>query len=90
MLSAAERNLYAALISDLPTLLPACETWEDHLWANVQSRLESRLEQQWHALAGFWEEEDRALQSDLDDQDVEGGLEKVFADLQNMQKDEVM
>ncbi|WVR00241.1 hypothetical protein IAU59_007383 [Kwoniella sp. CBS 9459] len=86
-LSAAERHLYAALISDLPTLLPACETWEDHLWAHVQHRIENRLEQRWHELGGFWEEESAYL--GRDDEDVEiaqGGLEEVFRSMSGTQK----
>ncbi|WWD19594.1 hypothetical protein CI109_104056 [Kwoniella shandongensis] len=85
-LSAAERHLYAALISDLPTLLPACESWEDHLWAHVQHRIESRIEQRWRELGGFWEDESAYLGKD--DHDVEiahGGLEEVFASMAGLQ-----
>ncbi|OCF38190.1 nuclear pore complex protein Nup107 [Kwoniella heveanensis BCC8398] len=86
-LSSAERHLYAALISDLPTLLPACDTWEDYLWAHVQHRIENRLEQKWHELGGFWEEESAFL--GRDDEDVEiaqGGLEDVFRSMSGTQK----
>ncbi|WVQ67012.1 uncharacterized protein L199_005204 [Kwoniella botswanensis] len=86
-LSPAERQLYAALISDLPTLLPSCEDWEDHLWAHIQHRIEYRLEQRWHELGGYWEEESGLL--GRDDEDVEiaqGGLEEVFKKMQGVQK----
>ncbi|WWC71980.1 uncharacterized protein I206_105939 [Kwoniella pini CBS 10737] len=86
-LSPAERQLYAALISDLPTLLPSCETWEDHLWAHVQHRIENRLEQRWHDLGGYWEEESDLL--GRDDEDIEiaqGGLEEVFKSMQGVQR----
>ncbi|WVR07722.1 hypothetical protein IAU60_004764 [Kwoniella sp. DSM 27419] len=89
-LSSAERHLYAALISDLPTLLPACETWEDHLWAHVQHRIENRLEQRWHKLGGFWEAEGLSL--GRDDEDVEiaqGGLEEVFATMASAQNSNI-
>ncbi|WWC64631.1 uncharacterized protein I303_107242 [Kwoniella dejecticola CBS 10117] len=86
-LSPAERQLYAALVSDLPTLLPSCETWEDHTWAHVQHRIENRLEQRWHELGGYWEEESDLL--GRDDEDIEiaqGGLDEVFRSMQGVQK----
>ncbi|WRT70272.1 uncharacterized protein IL334_007267 [Kwoniella shivajii] len=86
-LSPAERHLYAAIVSDLPTLLPSCESWEDHLWAHIQHRIENRLEQRWHELEGYWEEESSYL--GRDDEDVEvahGGLEEVFKSMQGVQK----
>lgn len=91
-LSQAERNLYAALISDLPTLLPACETWEDHLWAQIQSRMEDRIERRWHELDGFWEEESRLSARDDEDngQGLSCGLEEVFASVGSVQKEEVL
>ncbi|WWC91661.1 uncharacterized protein L201_006607 [Kwoniella dendrophila CBS 6074] len=86
-LSPAERQLYAALISDLPTLLPSCEDWEDHLWAHVQHRIENRLEQRWHELGGYWEEESGLLGGDDDDVEIaQGGLEEVFKSMQAVQK----
>lgn len=82
-LSNAERELYAALVTDLPTLLPACNTWEDQLWAHVSHRLESRIDRRWHDLGGFWEQDDALLGGD-DEVAVElgrGGLEEVFASI---------
>lgn len=82
-LSNAERGLYAALVTDLPTLLPACDTWEDQLWAHVTHRLESRIDRRWHDLGGFWEAEDSLLAAD-DEVVMElgrGGLEEVFASI---------
>lgn len=79
--------MYAALIADLPTLLPACETWEDQLWAHIQYRLENRIDRKWHSLGGFWEGEDALL--GVDDEgaaDVgRGGLEEVFGSLAAVQ-----
>lgn len=83
--------MYAALISDLPTLLPACETWEDHLWAHIQYRIESRISHRWHELGGFWEQESITVGKD-ENEDVEtsrGGLEDVFESLTSVQKDGV-
>ncbi|EIW72067.1 hypothetical protein TREMEDRAFT_66694 [Tremella mesenterica DSM 1558] len=90
-LSAAERCLYAALISDLSTLIPACETWEDHLWAHVQHRIENRLEARCRDLGGFWEEEARLLGSDEEDssQVARGGLDEVFASISSVQSESV-
>ncbi|KAK8853177.1 hypothetical protein IAR55_003879 [Kwoniella newhampshirensis] len=85
-LIAAERHLYAALISDLPTLLPACQSWEDHLWAHVQHRIENRIEQRWHELGGFWEAESAYLGKDDNDAELAyGGLEEVFASMSGLQ-----
>lgn len=39
-----ERALYAILCGDLDTLLQACETWEDYLWAYYNCLMESRIE----------------------------------------------
>jgi len=75
-----ERSLYAALISDLPTLLPACTSWEDHLWAHVQSRMESRLEQRWNDLGGFWQHEEMLVGRD-DGEELLGSLDEVFVNI---------
>lgn len=65
-------------MSDLPTLLPACEGWEDQLWAHVAARLEARIDARWHELGGFWESEDPQTE---DDRAVLGGLSEVFASI---------
>lgn len=90
-LSQAERALYAALIADLPTLLPACESWEDYLWAHIQYRLEARIDRKWHSLGGFWEQEDALIGNDDEGAtDVgRGGLEEVFASLASVQSGSV-
>lgn len=90
-MSPAERQLYAALISDLATLLPACDTWEDQLWAHVLHRLEARIDRRWRELGGFWETEDQLIGRD-DEEVVEqgqGGLEDVFASIAMVQKGQV-
>jgi nuclear pore complex protein Nup107 len=79
-LLAAERHLYAALISDLPTLLPACESWEDYVWANVQVRMESAIEQRRKELGGFWYDEEVAMGQD-DGEETSGGLDEVFVSI---------
>lgn len=97
MLSHSERNLYAALTSDLPTLIPACESWEDHLWAHLQARVEARLDSRWREIGGFWEEESRTL-GQGDDEDgnggrgmrVGGGLESVFGELSGVQNENIL
>ncbi|KAL1412723.1 Nucleoporin nup84 [Vanrija albida] len=80
-LSSAERSLYAALISDLPTLLPACTTWEDQLWAYIQARLENRIDRRAQELGGFWQEEDISIGLDDEENGVSAtdSLEEVFA-----------
>jgi nuclear pore complex protein Nup107 len=37
-----ERALYGLLTGYLPAVLPVCRTWEDHLWARLTCRIESR------------------------------------------------
>jgi hypothetical protein len=86
-ISPPERALYAAITSDLPTLLPACKSWEDQLWARILSRIEARIEQRWKELGGFWEQESRTLGRDEDGVLGSGGaaggagLEVVFAEI---------
>ena len=87
ILSPAERHLYAALISDLPTLLPACKTWEDYLWAHVLSIMEGRLEKRWNDLGGFWQNEEVILGQD-DGDGVSGTLDEVFAAISHSGSDE--
>ncbi|ODN81544.1 hypothetical protein L202_01963 [Cryptococcus amylolentus CBS 6039] len=83
----AERHLYAALISDLPTLLPACENWEDYLWAHVQHRIEARLEKRWHELGGFWEGEAGVGKDQAEEVEMaRGGLEEVFESMRGVGK----
>ncbi|OWT37305.1 nuclear pore complex protein Nup107 [Cryptococcus neoformans Bt1] len=86
----AERHLYAAMISDLPTLLPACESWEDHLWAHVQHRIEARLEKRWRELGGFWEGEAGVGKDDVEEVEMaRGGLEEVFASMKSLQNSSI-
>lgn len=89
-LPAAERHLYAALISDLPNLYQALETWEDLLWANVQYKMEARLERRWKELGGFWREEDSLIGEDEEFAGVAaGGMDDIFAAIGAVQKNEV-
>lgn len=88
-LSASERALYAALTSDLPTLLPACHTWEDYLWAHLSARIESRLEARFRELGGFWEEEGRTLGRDDGEAQVGGALDEVFRIISDVQTGEI-
>ncbi|ORY33501.1 putative nuclear pore complex protein [Naematelia encephala] len=85
-----ERYLYAALISDLPALLPACESWEDHLWAHIQARIEARIEARRSELAGFWAEEDALLGKDEGDEVVRGDLDEVFRTMGEVKKPGVL
>ncbi|WOO81998.1 Nuclear pore complex protein [Vanrija pseudolonga] len=90
-LSSAERSLYAALISDLPTLLPACTTWEDQLWAYIQARLENRIDRRAQELGGFWQEEDISI--GVDDEESGGSasdsIEDVFARIAAVQTGDI-
>ena len=72
-------------------MLPACETWEDHVWAHVQSRMEDRIEQRINELGGFWEGEGCFTERsrDIKTEVLRGGLEEVFASIGSVQKEEV-
>lgn len=41
---AYERALYGALAGDLHSVLPVCESWEDHLWAHINALFEDRID----------------------------------------------
>lgn len=72
-------------------MLPACETWEDQLWAHILHRLESRIDRRWRELGGFWEQEDQLIGRD-DEETVEqgqGGLEEVFDAIASGQKGQI-
>ena len=88
-MSAAERRLYAALISDLPTLLPACESWEDHLWAYLQAAMESRLDGLWRDSADFWAEQDQLSGNDVAAPGDDRGVDEIFARLAESGREDV-
>jgi len=54
-----ERFFYAALAPSphsLPTLISACETWEDYMWTHVSVMCEEKAERELSKLGGsFWE-----------------------------------
>ncbi|WVN84934.1 uncharacterized protein L203_100071 [Cryptococcus depauperatus CBS 7841] len=90
-LLSSERQLYAALVSDLPNLLPACDTWEDQLWAHIQYRIEARLEQRRRHLGGFWQEElvgDREREEMVEEN--QGGLDEVFEKMNELGKPSIV
>ncbi|RSH80942.1 Nucleoporin nup84 [Apiotrichum porosum] len=90
-LSSSERSLYAALISDLQSLLPACQSWEDHLWAHITHLTEKRLDRRCSELGGFWQAEDQLRGRD-DEEAVDvahGGLDQVFASIASVQSGDV-
>ncbi|KAI5475321.1 nuclear pore complex protein Nup107 [Pseudohyphozyma bogoriensis] len=41
---AYERALYGSISGDITSVLPVCNSWEDHLWAHVNALFESHLE----------------------------------------------
>ncbi|XP_019626310.1 PREDICTED: nuclear pore complex protein Nup107-like [Branchiostoma belcheri] len=47
-----ERAVYAALSGNLKELLPACESWEDWLWAYYKVMVDSRVEQEIRTVRG--------------------------------------
>eukprot|EP00058_Branchiostoma_floridae_P018192 XP_002603681.1 hypothetical protein BRAFLDRAFT_235541 [Branchiostoma floridae] len=47
-----ERAIYAALSGNLKELLPACESWEDWLWAYYKVMVDSRVEQEIRTVRG--------------------------------------
>lgn len=43
MLSAYERAIYGTLGGNVEQVLPACTTWEDHLWARLKYLVHCRI-----------------------------------------------
>lgn len=39
-----ERALYGSVSGDVASVLPVCETWEDHLWVHISALLEQGVE----------------------------------------------
>ena len=39
-----ERALYGAISGEAGSVLPVCESWEDHLWAHVNALLEAQID----------------------------------------------
>jgi nuclear pore complex protein Nup107 len=53
--------------------------------------MESQIENRWHKLRGFWEEEDRSFGTNDDDKDLlQGSLNEVFLALQGTQTPELL
>ena len=43
-LSIEERSILALLCGNLKSLLPACRSWEDHLWAHLRAMIDHTVE----------------------------------------------
>ena len=52
-----ERALYGALSGTLTSVLPVCNTWEDHLWAYVNALLESSIDLKLNSTCNYWFED---------------------------------
>lgn len=50
------------------------------MWANVQVRMESAIEQRRKELGGFWYDEEVAMGQD-DGEETSGGLDEVFVSI---------
>lgn len=45
-LSEEERSILALLCGHLKALLPACQSWEDHLWAHLRAMIDHCVEKE--------------------------------------------
>ncbi|CEH16901.1 Nuclear pore complex, rNup107 component (sc Nup84) [Ceraceosorus bombacis] len=52
-----ERALYGALSGDLQSVLAVSSSWEAHLWAYVNARLEAAVDKGLNARAGWWSQD---------------------------------
>jgi nuclear pore complex protein Nup107 len=52
-LDSFERASYAVLAGDIRNTLPACKTWEDHLWAHITCLMEHKIQQKLYSAANM-------------------------------------
>ncbi|KAK4051974.1 Nucleoporin nup84 [Microbotryomycetes sp. JL221] len=72
-----ERALYGAISGDLDSVLPVCTTWEDIVWAHVNSLFEANVETGlWKSSQGrYWSRRSVApLETDVFNRDVDDPL----------------
>lgn len=86
-----ERALYGTLTGYLPAVLPVCRSWEDHVWAHINARIEARIDRRLFELGGFWADEFGV--AERGDGEAEGargaGLEDVFQQVMKTDRDGV-
>ena len=74
-----ERALYASLSGTHLTsaLLPLCSTWEDHLWARINSLIEHKVDAALAELGGWWGQPSASSSNNDGDEIRGGGVIKV-------------
>ncbi|CDZ96991.1 Nuclear pore complex, rNup107 component (sc Nup84) [Phaffia rhodozyma] len=86
-----ERALYGILTGYLPAVLPVCRSWEDHVWARINARIEDRIDRKLKELGGFWAEELGVPESGEGESEggKSSGLEEVFKSVMQIERDGV-
>jgi nuclear pore complex protein Nup107 len=90
VVSKYERALYGALSGDLQSVLPACETWEDQLWAHVNHLLETRIDAHIAAAPAFFSK--RAIAPDAAapaSKDLKADLAAAFDSMLQAPKEQI-
>ncbi|KAK7130211.1 hypothetical protein R3I93_019747 [Phoxinus phoxinus] len=82
-----ERAIYAALSGNLKQLLPACESWEDTVWAYFRVMVDTLVEQE-ICSSGLGSEELEELPREF--LETNWTLEKVFEELQATESKRVL
>ncbi|XP_015261194.1 PREDICTED: nuclear pore complex protein Nup107 [Gekko japonicus] len=82
-----ERAIYAALSGNLKQLLPACDTWEDTVWAYFRVMVDTLVEQEIRTSVMNAEETEELPREFLQ---TNWTLEKVFEELQATDKKRVL
>lgn len=49
-----ERALYGCLSGTLSSVIPVCDSWEDHLWARVNALMERKIDDSLKKTGGYW------------------------------------
>ncbi|KAN0063900.1 Nucleoporin nup84 [Thecaphora frezii] len=52
-----ERALYGSLAGDLPSVTHVSQTWEEYLWAHINSKLETMIDSKLDATKSWWSQE---------------------------------
>ncbi|GHJ85979.1 hypothetical protein NliqN6_2381 [Naganishia liquefaciens] len=84
--SASERAVYGVLSGDLESVLPMCHTWDDHLWAHLNSLIMARIDDKLDQVGGYWH---GLFGTSSTSTNFRGDLEQVFEHIEKVQRDGV-
>ncbi|TIC27779.1 nuclear pore protein 84/107 [Wallemia mellicola] len=76
-----ERALYGCLSGSLSSVLPVCNSWEDHLWARVNALMERKIDDSLKKTGGYWYDNVDTVKAQEGEQvaeDLEGIFEEIL------------